>query len=826
MKRLLIGLIWLACTSVWSQETIVSGKVTEAKTGTPVPFATVVFVGTEDGAITDFDGNFIAKTYKSVDSVAVTYIGYVRRAKPIVQGESQVIDIQLEESLTSLDEVVVFAGENPAFEILRRVNDNKKLNDKRQLEAYEYESYTRTEFDVNDMSENFRERKIMSKITNVLDSIEQIAGEDGQPILPVFISEAISRFHYRKNPTAKHEKMIRTRISGVGITDGTLTSQVIGSSFQEYNFYQNWLNIVDKEFASPIADGGRLLYEYDLMDSLEADGRFCYQIEFRPKQEQDLAFNGTMWITMDTYALKRIDAYVSDKANLNLINKIKIQQDLESTDAGPWLPNKTRVVIQIKRPNPRAAGFLGKFYVSNKDFVVNQPKERDFYLNSISMDPDVRKQDQTYWSEARHDSLSRTEENVFVMIDSLKRIPQIKFLTEVLKFASTGYFKVGKIDVGPYTTFVGNNDVEGFRMGMGARTNISFSDKWVFGGYLGYGFDDEKYKYNFYAQSILNRKPWSTITYEQQDEIEQVWLLNEDINPASLFYTFNRFGTLTQPFAKKKYKLNYQQQIGKGLTADFSFQHDHHEPLFDFNYFLDENRSMTGSAYRISEVSGTIRYGRDEIFVINDNDRISLGTLKSPIFILDYTHGADGIFGSEFNYDKLRLNILKSQKMGVFGVSDFQLGGGYFFGEAPYSMLFSPIGNETPFFVDFAYGLIDYYEFTSDRYAEFRFNHSFEGFFLNRIPLLRKLKLRTVINANILIGGLSDENISINQFQPDGQGNEIRPFRQWGRDPYVEVAYGISNVFRFFSVRAFHRLTYLDQGVNGFGVKFGAQFQL
>ncbi len=809
-----------------SAQTIVSGKVTESLTGTPIPFATVSFVGTSDGAITDFDGNFIAKTSRSADSLAVTYIGYQRRAKLVVTGQTQVIDFQLDESLTSLNEVVVYAGENPALEILRKVNANKRLNDKRQLEAYEYESYTRTEFDVNEMSEAFRKGKIMSKISHVLDSIEQIAGEDGKPILPIFISEAISRFHYRKNPSAKHEQMIRTRISGVGITDGTLTSQVIGSSFQEYNFYQNWLNIVEKEFASPIADGGRLIYEYDLIDSLEVDGRFCYQLEFFPRQEQDLAFHGNMWITTDTYALKRIDAYVSSKANLNFINKIKIQQDLEETEAGPWLPAKTRVVIQLKPLTPKSAGFLGKFYVSNKDFVVNQEKERDFYLNPISMDPLVRKGDDEYWRSARHDSLTRTEENVFVMIDSLKRIPQIRFMTEVLKFLGTGYAKAGKLDLGPYTTFVGNNNIEGFRLGMGARTNYAFSDKWVLGGYVGYGFDDERWKYNFYSQAILNRKPWATLKYEQQYEIEQIWLLNEDVSPTSLFYTFSRFGNLTQPFAKRKFKLTYQQQLSKGLTADFAIRHELHKPLFDFNYYTDENQTTTASDYEITEVSTNIRYGKDEIFVINDNERLSLGTIRSPIFILNYTRGMDGVMGSDFDYHKFRLTIQKTQKMGILGVSDFQLGGGYFIGEAPYSMLFSPIGNETPFYVDFAYGLMDFYEFTSDQYAELRYNHSFEGLLFNRIPLLRKLKLRSVINANILMGGLRNENIQISQFELDASNNPILPFREWGDKPYVEVGYGVTNILRVFSVRAFHRLTYLDEKVNGFGMKFSVDLKL
>ncbi len=810
----------------FGQRTVVSGKVTETTTGSPVPFATVVFTGTTEGAITDFDGNFKAETNLPVDSLEVSYIGYIKRVKALSRGYDQTINFQLDEDVVTLSEVVIVPGENPAFAILEGVVRNKKKNDKRELDAYEYESYTRTEFDVDNISDKLKRRKIMSKIRHVLDSIEIIAGEDGKPMLPVLISEAISRFHYRKNPVARHEKMIRTRLTGVGITDGTLTSQVIGSSFQEYNFYQNWMNIVSKEFASPIADGWNLIYEYDLTDSLYIEGKFCYQLDFFPKQEQDLAFGGTMWITKDEYALKRMDAQVSKKANLNFIEKIKIQQELVSTEAGPWLPSKTRVVIDVKQLTPNTAGLLTKFYVSNKDFVINQPKEGDFYLEPISMDPLVRQTDDLYWEEARHDSLSNTEVNVFKMIDSLKSIPQIKAMTEGMKFGATGYLKTGPVDLGPYSTFIGNNDIEGLRIGMGARTNYAFSKKFVFGGYVGYGFDDERYKYNAYTTLILNRRPWTTLKYEQQREVEQVWLLNQDIQPNSLFYTFSRFGTLTQPFLKHKYKLSFLRQMGKGFHTDLSVRHETHEALFPFNYYTNEARSSTSSSYEVTEAAVEVRYGKDEVFVMNDNERLSLGTIRSPLFKFRYSRGLRDIAGSDFDYHKLQFSIEKRQKMGIFGISNFKVGGGYFFGEAPYSLLFNPIGNENPFYVGFAYNLMDFFEFSSDRFAELRYNHSFEGFFLNRIPLMRKLKLRSIISANILWGGLGNKNVAISQFELDIEGNPMLPFREWTSTPYIEVGYGVSNILRVLSIQAFHRLTYTSGDVNNFAVKFSFDLRL
>lgn len=826
MKKLGFLLQFAILFGVQAQQTKVSGKVTEASTGSPIPFATVSFTGTTEGAITDFEGNFVAETSTVVDSIEVRYVGFNARIKPLARGSSQIINFQLEEANVTLNEVVIVPGENPAFEILRRTIKNKSLNDKRELDAYEYESYTRTELDIDNISEKMRNRKIMQKITNVLDSIEQIAGEDGKPVLPIFSSEAISRFYYRKNPAARHEEIIRTRMSGIGISDGTLTSQVIGSTYQEYNFYQNWMGIVTKEFASPIADGWKVLYEYELVDSLFVNDDFCYKIEFFPKQEQDLAFTGTMWITKNEYALKQIDASVPAKANLNFLERLKIQQELEKTNAGPWVPTKTRVVIDVKEVTKNTAGVLAKFYISNKDIIVNKPREDRFYLNPISMDSLVREPDETYWQRNRHDSLSQTEENVFMMIDSLKEIRQIKIATELTKFAVTGYIKTGKIDIGPYTTFFGNNNIEGIRLGFGARTNIDFSNKWVFGGYVGYGFDDERLKYNFYLSHILNRNPWTVLRYEQQEEIDQVWLLNENVDANSLFYSLSRFGTLTQPFSKKKYRLAYSKQLGQGLNAELALRHESHRPLFPFNYFEDEARTTTASAYEISEASINVRYGKDEVFVINDNERLSLGTTRSPLISVRYAYGPDNVLNSDFSYHKLQASISKQQKMGVLGVSNFRLGGGYFFGQAPYSMLFNPIGNETPFFVGFAYNLMDFFEFSSDRFVELRYRHSFEGFILNRIPLLKKLKWRAIVSANGLLGDIRQENIDISQFELDAGGQPTLPFTPWTATPYIEVGYGISNILRIFSIQAFHRLTYLHVNARDFGVKFNVDISL
>ncbi|MFK7953099.1 MAG: DUF5686 family protein [Ekhidna sp.] len=825
MRIQFIIILLLGFTFIFGQKTTVSGKVTEVETGSPVPFATVIFIGTTEGAITDFDGNFTVTTSSLVDSISVTYIGFKKRTKAITRGQNQVVNLQLAEDVTTLMEIVVTPGENPALAVMRKVIENKDRNNKKNLSAYEYESYVRTEFDVDNITEEMRNRKFMTKILDVMDSASQIAGDDGKPILPVLMSEAISRFYYKNNPTAKHERILRTKVSGVGVTDGSLTSQLIGSTYQEYNFYQNWLNIVGKEFASPIANGWKLIYDYELIDSVYIGDKFCYMLEFLPKQELDLAFTGTMWITKDEYALKQVDAIIAKNSNLNFIDKIKVQQELQQTEVGPWLPAKTRVVIDFNSVSQKTAGLLTKFYISNRDVVVNSPKEDRFYLNSISMAPSVSEKSEEYWVEARHDSLSSTEVHLFAMIDTLKQIPVVRNVTETSKFLATGHIKAGKIDIGPYSTFFGNNNVEGYRLGMGARTNIDFSNKLTFGGYVGYGFDDERFKYKFYTTLVTNKDTWTEWKYSQQKEVDQIWLINEDIDPTSFFYTFSRFGTLTNPFLKNKYQLSFLKQIGHGLTVQLSTKHERLQPLFDFEYYIDDSKTSTRSNYEINEATLALHYGRDEIIIINDNERLSMGMIRHPIYDLSYSYGSD-LFGGDFTYHKLKFSVRKRQKMGLFGISSFNIGAGALFGDVPYSLLFNPIGNETPFSVSFAYNLMDFFEFSASKYVEFRYRHSFEGFIFNRIPLFRRLKLRSALTANAFWGKINNANIEASKFEIDADNNPILPFKELTNIPYLEVGYGVENIFKVATVQMFHRLTYLDGDVNKNGVKFSFRLGL
>lgn len=813
----------------YTQQTTVKGKITDAGTGDPIPYVNVVFTGTNIGITTDFDGNYTLSSPSPTDSIIASYIGYKPRKKAVVKGISQTINFQLEEDVTRLQEVVIEAGENPAYEILRKVTRNKEKNDKRKLTAYEYDTYTKIEVDVDNISDKFRERKIIQKITQVLDSIDRIAGEDGKPVLPLFISESVSKLYYRDSPQLKTENILKSKINGIGVEDGTLVTQFIGSSFQEYNFYQNWLNIVSKDFVSPIADGWRLYYEYDLTDSLYINDHFCYRLDFFPKSPQDLAFTGTMWITKEDYALKQIDVTIGKQANLNFVEKIKIQQELEPTEAGAWLPVNNRVLIDIGELNSRMAGLLAKFYTSNKNFVVNKPYKPSFYEHPIVTAEDaLLNQSESYWDSLRHEPLSETEKNVYSMIDTLQNIPVVKTYTDIIKIVVNGYYKMGKIYLGPYIGLLSINDIEGVRLQGGFKTNINFSNKWVVGGQVGYGFKDEKIKYNAFVQNILSRERWTTLNVRVRRDIGRVGIDDENLADNYIFLAAQRFGVFRRGYYFDESRVNFQREIFKGFTQRVAAKYSTFKPLFNFGYYSpnDLNAGIK-ETYETAEVIVESRYARDELFLQDDNERISLGTTKWPVITLRYTRGISGILGSDFNYEKLRLSIYKKIRFGPLGVGYLNTTGEYVFDLLPYTLLSPHLGNQTPIYTTVTYNLMNYSEFVSDRYASMQYEHHMEGLLLNRIPLMRKLKWRLVGTANVLYGGLSQKNRALMaEASPSGAAT-IAPGNMVMHKPYVEVGYGVENIFKFFRIDFIHRLSYLDNpDIRKFGVFVSFQVYL
>jgi hypothetical protein len=827
-------LLLLCFSMIAQQETIISGKVTEAESRSGIAFANVYFKGTLIGTVTDFEGNYSIKTSAPKDSIYVSVLGYISETKAVNKGQTQIVNFQLKQTSLNLGIVEIRPGVNPALRIIKNTINNKEKYNRDNLISVQYLSYTKQEVDVDNISPRMRAWKLFNPITTMWDSLESIAGKEQETKLPVSMSEVISEIYTYKEAKKKHEEVKAVKVKFVGMKDGIALSQLMGTDFQSYNFCNNNVPILDKDFLSPIASDALLFYNYYLVDSLFFDSIKCYKIEVKPKNKKDLVYTGTLWITDSTFAIKQLDLELTKDVNFNLVDRVRIQQELIPTEAGAWVPAQTRVLLDYTNITKKLVSAVIHTYNVNRYYVVNQPKEKDFYDTRIQFAEDAITKDSSYWRKERPTPLATTEAHAYKMVDTIRNIKSVKKTVDIVYFLFSGYKDVGPVDIGHYMQVYGHNAYEGTRLRLGFKTNDKFSKNWIVRGYGAYGFKDEKFKYNLQLERVFTRYPWSKAGVQYRQDIDQIGVntdfsrtMNLSQPPSYLYATSSQIGNVYKLVRKEEYRIWYEREISTGLTTRLTFQNVYTMPLFTAT-FGDKLSAFQQSNYTVTEIALDARLSVKERYVQNGNDRISLGNKKSPIITFNYTQGIKQLLGGNFNYQKTNISVSTRFRMGAFGYSTVMVKAGKVFSKIPYTALEIPRGNQTFFYSDNVFNQMNYFEFVSDQYVQLFWQHHFMGLFFNRIPLIKKMNLREVIAASAFYGTLSNANKNF---------NSSNAFTVMTDTPYCEASAGIENILDIIKVDFVYRLTYVDANyktnytlanpsntINNFGVKVSLKF--
>ncbi len=827
---LIITIIILFFSGVYSisyaQQTRIIGKVTDISTKEPLPFVNLIVKGTTIGATTGFDGQFIIETKGMADSLIATFIGYNKQLKKVQKGKFQTINFELVPTSLQLAEVVIVPGENPAEKIMRNVVKNKVNNDRERYSAYQYEAYSKIQFDANNITEDFKNKKIFKPFQFIFDNLDT-STVNGKAYLPIFLTESLSDVYFRKDPKSQKEIIKASKVSGI---KNESFSQFLGDLIQNINIYDNYLMIFQKNFVSPTASFGLGFYKYYLVDSSFIDNKYCYKIMFKPRHKQELTFTGHFWIHDTTWAIKEVEMKMVEDANINFIKDLVVNQNFDRIDGKSWMMTKDQLIIDFNViENSRSTmGFYGRKTTSYKNFVFNALKSDEFYSTptNIIVEDNSLERNEAYWKQARHDSLSRDEKTIYHMIDTLKSLPAFRTYVDIIKMVTTGYYEDGKFEWGPYMSTISFNPLEGSRFRLGGRTSNAFSKKIEFSGHIAYGTNDQTYKYGFNTVFMFDKNPRRVLQLSHSWDIEQLGqsqnAFREDFLLASLF----RRNPADKLSMVREYHATYEHEWFNGLLSRVHFVNRNIYALGDtmFKVFandvngLAERRSITTSEIRIDT-----RVAIKERFVMGEFQRQSLGA-KYPILEIQYTYGIPNLLGAEYEYHKLQLGLEHWFNIGSFGWSKYIIEAGRIWGKVPYPLLKLHEGNETFSVDEYAFNTMNYYEFVSDRYISAYYTHHFGGLFLNRVPLLRKLKWREVGYIKGLVGTLDTKNVM--SYLPDGTQVTTLPKGLGALDkPFFEGGMGVENIFRVLRVDFIWRLSYLDhENITKYGLRFTLWF--
>jgi hypothetical protein len=845
-RSYLLFIFFLLSITVFSQKaTIVRGRVTDEKGKEAIPYVNVQFDGTSIGATSDIDGNFYLETKTTVSKIKITYVGYKTQVIPVNQGQLNEVSVKLIEGSNDLDEVVVKVARyrnkgNPAVELIKKVIDNKEKNRKSGFNSYQYNKYEKVEFALNGITDTFRNNRFMKKVDFIFQNADTNKAS-GKVNLPFYLRERISDLYYRKDPKAEKElvkgehttKMPET-IDDVGISD------YINNLYQEVDIYNNNIELMRVNFVSPLNPIAPNIYRFYIQDTSIVKGVSCIHLYFAPRNKMDLAFIGHMWVSLEdsSYAVRKIEMGVPKDINLNFIREMEVRQEFDwvespNTEGGGvsrgLMLSKDVALVDFAVTKSGQKSIMGTKTVSFKDYKINQSISNEVFngSNKVILVWEAKNLNDDFWAKNRHEELNKHEQGVYETMDSLNKNKTYRRFLWFSHLFTAGYGLAGPVDIGPMTSAFSFNPVEGPRVRLGGRTNLKFSERVLLEGYGAYGFRDKRWKHFMGARFILggkatNRDSLTQFRLWHQDDVripgQDLLFVQED----GFFASFRR-GVNNKMFYQRVAGMEFQK-LGNGISYTFGLKTVSTRPSdsLEFNFIKGDNSLQGIDAIKSTEAGLSIRYAPNEIVYQGAKFRRTLRS-KFPIVQLWYGYGIKDFLGGEYEYHNVRLRAKKTFYLPPAGFADVTVEGGKIFGQLPYPLLTAHRANQLYYNMLDSYNLMNFLEFVSDQYASINVYYNMGGFLLNRIPLIRHLKWRETITVKSVWGSLDNKNIpskenGLLQFPKDANGNSFT--RSLDKAPYVEVAFGVSNIFKLLHIDYVRRLNYLNlPNVDRWGIR-------
>lgn len=781
----------LSCAHCLSaQTTRVRGRVVDLTTGEGVPFASVMFKGTTIGTSASLDGSYSLEAEGAVtDTVCVSMLSYVTREAVVSIGGVSEVDFYIFPCENVLASASVRPDNRKARHLLEMIDANRHRNDPDRRPRYVADIYAKSELDLSHPEDVLRGKRLRQDLAFIFDYIDT-SSVAGVPCLPVMISETVVRRNHSLQDGGDWEEVQANSISGVN-PENNMLSQFTGSMHIRVNFYKDFIDAFGVQLPSPIQAGGMAYYNYYVVDSLQLDGRRNYVVHFHPRRlVSSPAFDGEMLIDAEDWALRKMTARLRRGSNVNWMRDLAIEAEYERMADAGWFYARDRLFVDFD-------ALLGsrELVYSNPRFDVDVPVRSGAAM--VKVDADAGGKDAGYWDDARPIALSDREQGVYEMVDRVQQTQSYETLDAVVRTFANGYLDVGKVGFGPVLKFVSFNPLEGFRPQFGMRTSPAFSTRDRIGGYVAYGFRDGQFKGGLSYEHMFAREPFRKLTARAVYDVCQLGREGDPFFDNNILtYAFSRRGgqKLTP---QMELSLRYDHEICSGVevAAGASVKRLYSN---GFVPMATQSGERLGSI-AVNELSLSARFSGDE--TVNRGHFVKRHLFgRYPVLTLDLSGGIGGLRDNDWSYLRPELSLDYKLRLPPAGAMRMHFNCGAVLGQVPYPLLKLHEGNATYLFDSNAFSCMDYFEFASDRWVTLMMDHNFNGWFLGKVPLVRRLNLREVVTLRATYGTLSERN--------GADAPLVLPYGMKQMEkPYVEVGAGVTNILRMFRVEGFWRLT-------------------
>lgn len=755
--------LFFYCSVAYAQ---LHGTITD-ELSNPLPFASIYIDGSSNGTSSNTEGKYSFNLAPGKHMVVFQYVGFESQSIEIELGDGPMIkDIVLLPSQVTLTEIVIAAdAEDPAYPIIRKAISKRDFY-RRKIKTFQAKIYIKGLIGADYIPESF--------LGQDLGTLEGILDSTRQGIL--YFSESESDIYF-KAPNEYREVMLASKVSGEsnGISFNNFTDS-------HFNFYEEHIDF-NRDFLSPIADRALSYYTYKLVGTtIDNGGRIINKIEVIPKSNNDPVFFGHIYITDELWNIQSVDLALEGRAAKdNLIDTLNIKQlfvPLGTEDN--WVMfsqilDMTMGIFSVK--------LNGSFSFVFRNYELNIPLSDDTFSNEIiKINENASNNNMAYWEKVRPIPLTTREVSDYHKKDSL----------EILWSTESYRDSIDKIDnkIGPLNLLFGyeylksfKNEryylnsplstlqfsaVEGYKLALNLGYSKSDKDRTKYlyiNPQISYAFAEKRWRSNI----RISRKSNSLNHQRFQMSFGRKILQFNENNPISRFTN-----TLESLFSKENYirlyekdviDFGYRRDLKPGLRFTGKFElserralilNSNHSILDKDNTYVPNNlfqpntNTKTFKDHYFTELQLKLSWTPDLKYITAGKRRIRYGS-KFPTISIDYRKAVP-VFGSDVDYDNIRLNILdRSVNLNLWGYFSYSLEGGMFLNDKTrYGMdLFHFNGNRS-----YATSTINhlegfkrlrFYDLSSDQdYFKYHLEYHSEGRVLDKIPVIRNTNMQMV----------------------------------------------------------------------------------
>lgn len=836
LLTVILALLVLAAPALGQTASVTSitGLVRDSLSREGIAYASISLMGTSEGTIANDKGGFNINTRASFTRLRISAMGYKTKEVEIKPGQGSVILVDLVSSGVELDEVVVRKGkekyskkDNPAVEMIRKLRARRDDNDPKRFPHYGYTQYERMMLGLGNLDDIISKPEEQAWISEYADT----SMLTGKRVLPISIKETVARDYY--DATGHKRIILGSKHAGIDERiDQDNVKKILDDFMGEIDIFQNDVTLLTNRFVSPLSRIAVDFYKFYLNDTVDVDGERCAVLSFVPFTPQTFGFLGRLYVSLEdsTMFIKRVSMGVPYDINLNYVERMSVVQDFDRAPNGSRLKVRDNIEVSFKLM-PGVPEAFARRETTYRDHNFERPETGAFnFKGSQSIGSGAEFMPDEFWQEYRPEDVRSTTASIKGLMQRLRGSKLFYWAEQFVVVMVNGYIptaKVSKVDIGPLNTLISGNSLEGLRLRLGAMTNVNLSRRWFARAYMAYGFRDKRLKYmgsleySFVPKKSLDQEfPIHSLRLTHRYDVDKLAQHYLYTNQDNVFLTLRRHKDVRMQYLRTT-RLEYRHEWYNHFSIALGIEHNIHESTryVPFVYADGDVRQR----YTQAGFTAQLRFAPGETFYQARSYRVPIN-MDAPIMTLTQTYMPKGFMGSLHEINKTELGIQKRFWFSAFGYADVIVKGEKVWSKVAYPDLLMPNVNLSYTIQPESYSLMKPMEFINDQALSWDLTYWGNGVLMNRLPLIKRLRLREVLTLRGIWGSLSDKN-------NPAQSSDVFLFpadalcQPMGDKPYMEAGVGIDNILTILRVDYVWRLTYRDHaGTDRRGVRIQLHF--